>query len=210
MLLATTLAAFGLLSLVPGSTKQLRVHELRSTDTKTVCDLRTAVFSSHLQAPFSKIVQGRKWEESMQEKTKVLVARAARDLATILLKEDSFVGFAGDDDEPIVGTADMQLVPIPVGGSCCYVNNVCVDPCARKRGVARALMEVIDVLAVRELGASALVLHVDADNVPAMRLYERYGVTGSTPRLVATPAHLTSSRASPSVSLAACSLRPFG
>ena len=51
----------------------------------------------------------------MQEKTKVLVARAARDLATILLKEDSFVGFAGDDDEPIVGTADMQLVPSSQG-----------------------------------------------------------------------------------------------
>ena len=175
MLLAGTLAALGLLTLVPGSTDQLRVHELRSADTKTICDLRTAVFSPHLEAPYSKIVQGRKWEESMQEKTKVLVARAARDLATRLKMEDQFVGFAGDEDEPIIGTADMQLVPIPDdgGGFCVYVNNVCVDPCARKRGVARAIMDVVEVLSVRELGASALVLHVDADNMPAANLYER-------------------------------------
>ena len=41
------------------------------------CDLRTAVFSSDLQGAYTKILQGRKWEESMQEKTKVLVARAS-------------------------------------------------------------------------------------------------------------------------------------
>ena len=175
-----SVAALGLLSLVPGSTNQLRVHELRSTDTKTVCDLRTAVFSSHLQKSYSKILQGRKWEESMQEKTKVLVARASRELADVLLAEDNFVGFAGDEDEPIIGTADMKLVPIPgqAGGFCCYVNNVCVDPCARRRGVAAAMMDVVDVLSVRELGASALALHVDVDNAPAVRLYERCQAMG--------------------------------
>ena len=77
MLVPASLAALGLLTLVPGSTNQLKVHELRSTDTKTVCDLRTAVFSSDLQGAYTKILQGRKWEESMQEKTKVLVARAS-------------------------------------------------------------------------------------------------------------------------------------
>ena len=178
LLITTTLAALGLLSLVPGSTNQLRVHEIRSEDTKTICDLRTAIFSPELEQAYSKIVQGRKWEESIQEKTKVLVARAAKELATELLADKTqFVGFAGDEDEPIIGAADMQLVPIPGRGgeSCCYVSNVCVDPCARKRGVARVMMDVIDVLAVRELGASALVLHVDADNVPATRLYESIG-----------------------------------
>mgnify|MGYP001365903099 CR=1 FL=1 len=129
--LPASLAALGLLTLVPGSTNQLKVHELRSTDTKTVCDLRTAVFSSDLQGAYTKILQGRKWEESMQEKTKVLVARASRELADELLAKDDFVGYAGDEAEPIIGTADMQLVPIPgQDGACCYVNNVCVDPCA--------------------------------------------------------------------------------
>ena len=122
MLAASMLVAVqGLLTLVPGSTDQLRVHELRSSDSKTVCDLRTAVFSPHLEAPYSKIVQGRAWETSMSEKTKVLVARAAKDLATSLLQADDFVGFAGDEDEPIIGTADVQLVAIPGQGrdACC-------------------------------------------------------------------------------------------
>lgn len=111
----------------------------------------------------------------MQEKTKVLVARAARELATVLLDKNDFVGFAGDEDEPIIGTADMQQVPISGDDFYCYVSNVCVDPCARKRGVARVMMDVVDVLAVRDLGATALVLHVDADNIPAVRLYESVG-----------------------------------
>ena len=177
MLVPASLAALGLLSLVPGSTNQLRVHELRSTDTKTVCDLRTAVFSGHLKSAYTKILQGRKWEESMEEKTKVLVARAADELADVLLAEDNFVGFAGDEDEPIIGTADMMVVPIPgqADSFCCYVNNVCVDPCARRRGVAAAMMDVVDVLSVRELGANQIVLHVDADNEPAILLYQKVG-----------------------------------
>lgn len=174
-MLAATLAVCGFVTLNSGRTDQLKVHELRSADTKTVCDLRTAVFSPHLERPFSKIVQGRAWEESMKEKTKVLVARASGDLATTLIEADDFVGFAGDEDEPIIGTADMQLVQTPSQdvSSCIYVNNVCVDPCARKRGVARVMMDVVDILAERELGASALALHVDADNTAAIRLYER-------------------------------------
>ena len=138
LLAAASLAALGLLTLVPGSTNQLRVHELRSQDSKDVCDLRTAVFSPHLEQPMSKIAQGRAWQDSMRRKTKVLVARAASDLATTLKQANEFVGFQGDEDEPIIGTADMQLVACP-GSSVCYVNNVCVDPCARKRGVARAM-----------------------------------------------------------------------
>ena len=175
LVVVATTAAFGLLTQIPGATNQLRVHELRDSDVKTICDLRTAVFSSHLTQPYSKIVQGRKWEESMREKTKVLVARASAELATEMLDKDDFVGFAGDEDEPIIGTADLQLVPVPWqgGDALCYVNNVCVDPCARKRGVARVIMDVVDVLAERELGASHLALHVDADNTPAIGLYER-------------------------------------
>ena len=168
--LSATLAALGLLTSC--STSQLRVHELRQADTKDVCDIRTAVFSPHLEQPMSKIAQNRAWEGSMAEKTKVLVARATGELAMTLKRADEFVGFAGDEDEPIIGTGDMQLVPTPIG-SCGYINNVCVDPCARKRGVARVMLDAFDTLASRELGASALTLLVDADNFPAIRLYER-------------------------------------
>jgi ribosomal protein S18 acetylase RimI-like enzyme len=172
MALAATFAALGVMTLNAGVTNQLRVHELRKADTKDVCDIRTAVFSPHLEAPYSKIVQGRAWEESMAEKTKVLVARATGELAATLKAANEFVGFAGDEDEPIIGTADLQLVPTPAG-NCVYINNVCVDPCARKRGVARGIMDVVDTLAMRELGANALTLAVDSDNIPAIRLYER-------------------------------------
>ena len=108
----------------------------------------------------------------MAEKTKVLVARATGQLAATLKAANESVGFAGDEDEPIIGTADLQLVPTPAG-NCVYINNVCVDPCARKRGVARGIMDVVDTLAMRELGANALTLAVDSDNIPAIRLYER-------------------------------------
>lgn len=174
MLLTATLAGLGLISLNVGSTHQIKVHELRSDDIKTVCDLRTAVFSDYLTAPYSKIVQSRKWEQSIKDKTKVLVASATGDFATELMSEADPWKFAGDE-APIIGTVDMLLVPIPGLGSCCYVSNVCVDPCARRRGVARVLMEVIDEIAPRELGVSALTLHVDAANVPALRLYESVG-----------------------------------
>ena len=172
VVLAAVLAAYGLVALNAPTTSQLRVHELSECDTKDVCDIRTAVFSPHLQQPMSKIAQGRAWESAMAEKTKVLVARACGELATELKAANEFVGFAGDEDEPIIGSADMQLVN-SAGGSCVYVNNVCVDPCARKRGVARQLMDVVDALSARELGAGAVALHVDADNIPAIRLYER-------------------------------------
>ena len=45
MLVPASLAALGLLTLVPGSTNQLKVHELRSTDTKTVCELYERIAS---------------------------------------------------------------------------------------------------------------------------------------------------------------------
>jgi ribosomal protein S18 acetylase RimI-like enzyme len=182
-MLVATIATLGLLRLIPGASDQLKVHELRSADTKHVCDLRTAVFSPELERPYTKILQGRKWEESMREKDKVLVARATAELAAELRQKDDFVGYAGDDDEPIIGTADMKLVLIPQedGSSCCYVNNVCVDPCARKRSVARTIMQVVDVLSERELGASAVALHVDADNIPAIRLYESIGFVDMPP-----------------------------
>ena len=42
---------------------------------------------------------------------------------------------------PVVGTADMLLVPSAPGH--CYVTNVCVAPVARRRGVARQMMDEI-------------------------------------------------------------------
>lgn len=54
------------------------------------------------------------------------------------------------------------------------VNNVCVAPRARRRGIGRALMAEAEAFA-RERGAGRVILQVSARNEPAVRLYELLG-----------------------------------
>uniref|UniRef100_A0A061RMD9 Gcn5-related n-acetyltransferase-like n=1 Tax=Tetraselmis sp. GSL018 TaxID=582737 RepID=A0A061RMD9_9CHLO len=55
-----------------------------------------------------------------------------------------------------------------------YVCNMAVDPLARRRGIARALLERAEQIG-RCWGETWLWLHVDHDNAPAIRLYESAG-----------------------------------
>lgn len=58
-----------------------------------------------------------------------------------------------------------------------WLNNIAVDGSARRRGVARMLMD--DLLGrARAGGAKAVFLEVAVDNVPAQRLYDGYGFYG--------------------------------
>ena len=58
-----------------------------------------------------------------------------------------------------------------------WLNNIAVDAGARRRGVARMLMD--DLVGRAKLsGAKALYLEVAVDNVPAQRLYDGYGFYG--------------------------------
>ncbi len=58
-----------------------------------------------------------------------------------------------------------------------WLNNIAVDAEARRRGVARMLMD--DLIGRAKLsGAKALYLEVAVDNVPAQRLYDGYGFYG--------------------------------
>jgi ribosomal-protein-alanine N-acetyltransferase len=58
-----------------------------------------------------------------------------------------------------------------------WLNNIAVAPSARRRGIARMLMD--DLLArARVGGAKAVFLEVAVDNVPAQRLYDGYGFYG--------------------------------
>lgn len=58
-----------------------------------------------------------------------------------------------------------------------WLNNIAVAADARRRGVARMLMD--DLIArAKAHGAKALYLEVAVDNVPAQRLYDRYGFVG--------------------------------
>jgi GNAT superfamily N-acetyltransferase len=56
-----------------------------------------------------------------------------------------------------------------------YVRNLAVAPRARRRGLARALLEAV-ARAARERGADAWCLNVKPDNEPAIRLYEAMGM----------------------------------
>ena len=152
---------------------QLSVRELKTADLKQVTSLRTTVFASHLSSPYSIYMQERLWEEAMANKTAVLVACATGELADSMRRQ----GFDGTS-EPIVGSADMLLVPVEQH-RCCYVTNVCVNPKARRRGVARHMMDAIDVRAA-ELAATALTLHVEESNAAAVGLYKSLGFSAIT------------------------------
>ena len=52
--------------------------------------------------------------------------------------------------------------------------NVCVDPAARRRGVADALMRELERQLIPR-GAERITLEVRASNFPALRLYEKLG-----------------------------------
>lgn len=59
-------------------------------------------------------------------------------------------------------------------GNTGYVIHVITDPALRQRGVGAALMEAF-ATRFRSLGLRAWCLNVKADNLPAIRLYERFG-----------------------------------
>ena len=64
-----------------------------------------------------------------------------------------------------------------VSGDEVWLNNIAVDPSARRRGIARMLMDDL-IGRARAGGAKAVYLEVAVDNVPAQRLYDRYGFYG--------------------------------
>lgn len=76
------------------------------------------------------------------------------------------------DGERILGYAGTAL-----NGDELWLNNIAVAAEARRRGVARMLMD--DLIARgRAQGVKAVYLEVAVDNVPAQRLYDGYGFYG--------------------------------
>jgi len=93
-----------------------------------------------------------------------------------------------DSTEPervVVGTLDLNVGALPAealrpkqanapGTRAGYLSNVCVAPSARRKGVAKLLIESAASLA-REKGLAPLYVHVVATNEPARVLYESMG-----------------------------------
>lgn len=76
---------------------------------------------------------------------------------------------AVDADGRVLGYAGMHHV-----GDEGYIDNVAVDPAARRRGVARALMRELETYG-REKALVRLTLEVRASNAAAIALYEGAG-----------------------------------
>ena len=110
-----------------------------------------------MTSTYSLYQQEKQYGDAAAEKTRVLVA-------------------ADPASGSIVGAADLQLHAAGEAAheAVCYVSGVCVDPDRRRLGIGSQLMAEAD-LAVAELRASLLALHVDADNTPAHQLYQDLG-----------------------------------
>jgi ribosomal-protein-alanine N-acetyltransferase len=77
---------------------------------------------------------------------------------------------ARDEAGAVVGYAGLAVLPPEVA----WVNNLAVRRDAQRGGVGRALLEALLAEATRR-GVPKVMLEVAADNLPAQRLYARYG-----------------------------------
>jgi len=97
-----------------------------------------------------------------------------------LVNDDGVTRFVAELDGRIVGSAALYAPDSAAYGSLASaaswpeVRLVAVDPSARGRGVARALVDEC-VRRARATGASVLGLHTSRSMRAAMRLYERMG-----------------------------------
>jgi ribosomal protein S18 acetylase RimI-like enzyme len=66
------------------------------------------------------------------------------------------------------------LFPERPGKETCHVAELAVKENARKKGIGTALLEYGKVVA-KEKGLKKYTLHADAENKPALRLYQRTG-----------------------------------
>jgi ribosomal protein S18 acetylase RimI-like enzyme len=60
-------------------------------------------------------------------------------------------------------------------GLVCHISKVVVVPEMRRQGLGRALVQAAVEIAKKERRVGSITLHVDADNVPALRLYSNLG-----------------------------------
>ena len=91
-----------------------------------------------------------------------------------LSNNESIIFLALDDDKAI---GFVQLYPLFASvalQSLWLLNDLYVDPSARKQGTGEALMKEAEDFA-RETNSRGLFLRTATDNIPAQRLYERCG-----------------------------------
>lgn len=135
-------------------------------DLGPVASLIELCFGEHLDG------EGRRFIQEMRQ-----ASRSERFLrwATGVVERVSMPlsGYVWEQDGQVIG--NVSLIPFRRRGERIYlIANVAVHPDHRRRGIARALTERAMVHA-RQRGASALWLHVRADNPGAIALYQKLG-----------------------------------
>ncbi|MEV5510838.1 GNAT family N-acetyltransferase [Streptomyces orinoci] len=83
----------------------------------------------------------------------------------------------------VLGTVGKDAEPQPLavaadawsGAGCGFMAGICTHPATRGRGLARSVSGFVAAALVRRYGRAALM--VDTDNVPAIAVYERLGMT---------------------------------
>jgi len=78
-----------------------------------------------------------------------------------------------EEEGRLAGFGIIEWGPLPAGGNA-YIETLEVMPSNRTRGVGRELLSRLEDSA-RDAHASAIWLHVDAENHAAIRLYEAHG-----------------------------------
>ena len=92
-------------------------------------------------------------------------------LRQLVQSEDSATWIAEQDDR-IAGFAVIEWAP-SAGTPEAYIQTLEVAPAYRRRGIGNELLRLVEASALAA-GAHSIWLHVDAENDPAIKLYEAY------------------------------------
>lgn len=154
---------------------QIAVSVAEPHEFSEIADLRLSVFMPHpnsIQHRF-RVRAREKMVERRQKGATCLVARSRqrtvdRDGREVLTPW-KIVGCLE------LSTHEFEKAPLSGGeGSRFYITEVAVAKVARRRGIARTMMEAVEVHAAAE-GVESLFLHVDENNDSALRLYLKNG-----------------------------------
>ena len=119
-----------------------------------------------------EIIVSPDWVDQLAEiETESFAHPLERKQIETLLADQNTHFLAARNGEPLMGSVWLQTV-LDEG----YIGNVAVRPTYRRKGIADALLEHLDLLA-QEKQLSFLTLEVRASNLPAVSLYEKHGYT---------------------------------
>jgi len=116
------------------------------------------------------------------------VRHASEPWTARMVKEGKYLGWITDDEGGPVASAGMLILDWPphpsdpTGGARAYLLNVFVEPAYRRRGLARALLELC-VAEARRRNIQVISLHASREGAP---LYEQLGFKPSNEMLLRT------------------------